>query len=241
MDSEQPVNEPAAGDTQQGVAYPPPPSFYENMQLPAELPPLPEKASSAQVIRPQSGLDIPPAVGPSPYYRPSPTRRQPPYTPGYHPHPSMMSPSRTSRRQTWVIVAIIGVSVLLLLGAGSWALANIYGAVSQQGVGANQVVQDFYQHMLQQDYSGAYVDLQINGLTASAFTQDAQSIDARYGQVASFNIDTTSFNSTNSAATTTHWQLTVNVTRQKATYSVQIPVDNIHGSWKITTLDLSKF
>jgi len=151
----------------------------------------------------------------------------------------MMSPAGTSRRQTWVIVAIIGTSVLLLLGAGIWALANIYGAVSQQGVGADQVAQDFYQHMLQQDYSGAYADLQINGLTASIFTQDAQSVDARYGQVASFNIDTTSINSANSAAT--HEQVTVHVTRQKTTYSVQVPLDNIHGSWKISSLDLSKF
>jgi len=131
--------------------------------------------------------------------------------------------------------------LLLLVGASIWALANIYGGVSQQGVGANQVAQDFYQHMLQQDYSGAYADLQINGLTASAFRHDAQSIDARYGQVASFNIDTTSFNSANSASTATHLQVTVHVTRPQATYSVQIPLDNIDGSWKITGLDLSKF
>ena len=141
----------------------------------------------------------------------------------------------------WIIVAIIGASVLLLCGLGSWALANIYGAVSQQGVGANQVAQDFYQHMLQQDYNGAYADLQINGLTASAFIQDAQSVDARYGQVASFNIDTTSFNSANSATSATHWQMTVHVTRQQTTYSVQISVDNVNGGWKITSIDLSKF
>ena len=153
----------------------------------------------------------------------------------------MISPPGTSHGQMWVIVAIIGASVLLLLGAGSWALANIYGAVSQQGVDANQVAQDFYQHVLQQDYSGAYVDLQINGLTTSAFTHDAQSVDARDGQVTSFNIDTTSFNSANSASTATHWQVTVHVTRQQTMYSVQIPLDNIHENWKITSLDLSKF
>ena len=244
MDSEQPANELAAGEKQQGVAYPPPPSYYENMQLPAELPPLPEKPSSAQAMRPQSGLDAPPTGTQSSYYRPAPTGRQPSYTPGHYPHPGMMSPSGTSRGQTWVIVAIIGASVLLLLGAGSWALANIYGAVSQQGVGANQVAQDFYQHVLQQDYSGAYADLQINGLTASVFTQDAQSDDARYGQVASFNIDTTSLNSANSASAATnatHWQMTVHVTRQQTTYSVQVAVDNINGSWKITSIDLNKF
>ena len=241
MNSEQPAHEPAAGETQQGVAYPPPPSYYENMQLPAEPPPLPEKQPGAHITQPVSGVVSPPATTPGPYYRPAPTGRQPSYTPGYYPQPAMMSPGGTSRRQTWVIVMIIGISALLLVGAGIWALANIYGGVSQQGVDANQVAQDFYQHMLQQDYSGAYADLQINGLTASAFTQDAQSVDAHYGQVASFNIDATSLNSANSASTATHLQVTVHITRSQTTYSVQIPFDNIHGSWKITSLDLSKF
>jgi hypothetical protein len=241
MNSEQPANEPAAGETQQGVAYPPPPSYYENMQLPAEHPPLPEKQPGAHITQSISGVVSPPGNTPGPDYRPAPMGRQPSYTPGHYPHPGMMSPSGTSRRQTWIIVAIIGVSVFLLLSAGIWALANIYGAVSQQGISANQVAQDFYQHILQQDYSGAYADLQINGLTASAFMQDAQSVDTRYGQVASFNIDTTSFNSANSAPTATHGQVTVNVTRQKTTYSVQISLNSIHGSWKITSLDLSRF
>ncbi len=242
MDFEQPANEPTAGKMQKGVAYPPPPSYYENMQLPAELPPLPEKPSSARAMRPQSGLlAAPPAGTQSSYYRPAPTGGQSFYSPGHHQYAGMMPPIRTSRGQTWVIVTIIGVSVLLLMGAGIWALANIYGGVSQQGVGANQVAQDFYQHMLQQDYNGAYADLQMNGLTASAFTQDAQSVDARYGQVASFTIDTTSLNSANSASTATHWQVTVNVTRQQTAYSVQISLDNINGSWKITSIDLNKF
>jgi ABC-type multidrug transport system fused ATPase/permease subunit len=243
MNSEQPAYEPAAGETQQGVAYPPPPSYYENMQLPAEPLPLPEKQPGAHITQPISGVVSPSAAttAPGPYYRPAPTGRQPSYTTGHYPHPAMMSPTRTSHRQTWVIMTIIGVSVLLLVSAGIWAVANIYGGVSQQGVSANQVAQDFYQHMLQQDYSGAYADLQINGLTASAFTHDAQSVDARYGQVASFNIDATSLNSANPTSTATHLQITVHVTRPKTTYSVQIPLDNINGGWKITGLDLSKF
>jgi hypothetical protein len=241
MNSDQPAHEPTAGETPQGVAYPPPPSYYENMQLPADPPPLPEKQPAAHITQPISGAGSPPAATQGPYYRPAPTGGQPSYTPGYYRQPGMVSPTGTSRRQTWVIVMIIGVSVLLLVGAGIWALANIYGGVSQQGVGANQVAQDFYQHMLQQDYSGAYADLQISGLTANTFTQDAQSVDARYGQVTSFNIDASSFNSANSASAATHLQVTVHITRSQTTYSVQIPLDNIHGIWKITSLDLSKF
>jgi hypothetical protein len=241
MDSEQPANKPAAREIQQGVAYPPPPSYYENMQLPAELPPLPEKQPGAHITQPISGIVSSHGNTEGSYYRSTPTGRQPSYAPGYHQYPGIIPPTRASRRQTWVIVTIIVASALLLLGAGSWALANIYGAVSQQGVTANQVAQDFYQHMLQQDYSGAYADLQMNGLTASAFTQDARSVDARYGQVASFNINTTSFNSANSTTTATHSQLTVNVTRQQTTYSVELLLDSVNGNWKITSIDLNKF
>ena len=66
MDSEQPASEPAAGEMQQGVAYPPPPSYYENMQLPAERPLLPEKQPAAHVIQPISGVVSPPAHTPGP-------------------------------------------------------------------------------------------------------------------------------------------------------------------------------
>jgi hypothetical protein len=130
----------------------------------------------------------------------------------------MTSPVIASRRQGWIIAAIIGVSALLLCGLGIWALVTIYGAVSEQGVSANQVAQDFYQRVLQ---------------------QDAQSVDARYGPVTSFSIDTTSFNSASSSET--HEQITVHVTRPQATYNVQVSLDSINGKWKINGIDLSKF
>lgn len=241
MDSQQPPREPAAEEMQQETVYPPPPSYYENMQLPAELPSLPEKQSPAQDSGSQASDVLSPAGKTGAYYGLTSPGRQPYYAPGQYQYPGTMPPTRASRRQTWIIVAIIGASVLLLCGAGGWALTNIFRAVSQQEVGANQVVQDFYQQMLQQDYNAAFADLQINGLTASAFTQDAQAMNAQYGQISSFSIDTTSFNSANAAPNATHWQFTVHVTRQQTTYSVQIPVDYINGSWKITSIDLNKF
>ncbi len=237
MHSEQRANEPLTGEMQEGMAYPPPPSYYETMQLPAELPPLPGKASPAQSAQSRSGPGISPAVQ-SPSNRAAPAGGQPLYAPEFYRSPGRGYTARTPRRQAWIIAVIIGASALLLCGLGSWALATIYGAVSVQGASANQVAQDFYQHVLQQDYHGAFADLSINGLTASAFQQDAQSVDARYGLVASFSIDTTSFNSASSAA---HEQITVHVTRQQATYSVQVSLESIGGNWKIMDIDLSKF
>ncbi len=239
MHSEQPANGPATGGMQEEVAYPPPPSYYETMQLPAELPSLPGTVSPVQVIPPQSGSGVEPAAMQPPYYRAMSASERPLYTPVSYRSPGMASPARVSRRQVWIIVAIISASALLLCGLGSWALATIYGAVSVQGTSANQVAQDFYQHILQQDYHGAYADLNISGLTVGAFQQDAQSVDAQYGLVASFSIDTTSFSSANAAQT--HEQITVHVTRQQAIYSVHVSLASINGSWKISNIDLSKF
>jgi len=239
MDPQQSAEEPAAEEMQQEPAYPPPPSYYENMRLPAELPALPEKQPPPQAVGPQPGVVLPPAGAPGPYLRPSLTGWQPYYTPAQY--PGAMPPGTSSRKQTWVIIAIICASVLLLCGAGGWALSNILGAISQQVNSANLVVQDFYQHMLHQDYTGAYADLQIKGLTASTFTKDAQALDSQYGQIVSFSLDAVPFNSSTSATNTTHWQVTVHVTRQQASYTVSVSVDAIIGSLLITAIDLNKF
>src|SRR5216684_4054899 len=228
MDPQQSAEEPAAEEMQQEPAYPPPPSYYENMRLPAELPALPEKQPPPQAVGPQPGVVLPPAGAPGPYLRPSLTGWQPYYTPAQY--PGAMPPGTSSRKQTWVIIAIICASVLLLCGAGGWALSNILGAISQQVNSANLVVQDFYQHMLHQDYTGAYADLQIKGLTTSTFTKDAQALDSQYGQIVSLSLDAVPFNSSTSATNTTHWQVTVHVTRQQASYTVSVSVDAINGS-----------
>src|SRR5581483_6096644 len=98
MDSQQPAKESTAEEAQQGTAaYPPPPSYYENMQLPAELPPLPEKQSPAQANRPQAGNALPPAGKAGSYYGLTPERGQPYYAPGQYHYPGTVPPASTSR------------------------------------------------------------------------------------------------------------------------------------------------
>src|SRR5579871_4786460 len=72
--AQQPQNEPE-------FVYPPPPSYYQNLQVPAERPPLPGQ----------------PPAGTSP--TPS---KQPPYSQGAYP-PQWRPPVRRSRKQTWII------------------------------------------------------------------------------------------------------------------------------------------
>jgi hypothetical protein len=206
--------------------YPPPPSYYQNLQLPAERPPLPEQVSS-QVEQPSTRT----YYNPQARYAPQPDSRPPNQQESYPPR--WKQPARRSRKQTWIIVSIILGCVLLLCGAGSWALYNVVGTVFQQVSGAPQVVQDFYQQVQSQNYNAAFDDVQISGQTLETFTQAAQALDTQYGPVKSFQLG-----STNPGAT---WQITVSVTRTKATYAVFISVDNANGTWKITGIDLTRF
>jgi hypothetical protein len=233
----EPTSEPSEQDIQQGLVYPPPPSYYQNMQISTERPPLPGKPLQPSQ-QPLYTQQLP--YAPSAYYgygrpgMPAPT-----YAPGQY--PGVMppySPVRRSRKHIWIIVSIISASVLLLCGAGGWAFYSIFTAVSQQVNGATQLVQDFYQHLQTHDENNAYFDLQIDGLTSNAFFLRVQGVVSQYGSLTSFKLDSTSFSSN---AGLSRWQITEDVTRQYASYTVPVSVDSINGGWKITAIDLSKF
>jgi hypothetical protein len=223
----------AAQDIQQGLVYPPPPSYYQNLQVSSERPPLPGKQFPNAPFA-NSGYGTPGQP-----YAPSPGMPASIYAPGQFPGMMPpMSPVRRSRKQIWIIVSIISVSVLLVCGAGGWAFYNIFNAVSQQVNGATQVVEDFYQNLQSNDETNAYFDLHIDRLTSNAFIQQAQTVVSQYGSLVSFKIDTTSFSSNTSSL---RWQITVDVTRRHNSYSVPLSVDNINGTWKITAINLSQF
>jgi len=230
----EPASEPSEQDIQQGLVYPPPPSYYQNMQVSSERPPLPGKP-----LQPAPPTSPFPNVPPAYYGYGTPGLPAPTYAPGHY--PGMMPPYppvRRSRKHIWIIVSIISVSVLLVCGAGGWAFYNIFNTVSQQVNGATQLVEDFYQRLQNNDQNNAYFDLQINGLTSDAFFQQVQTVIAQYGSLTSFKLDSTSFSSNTGSL---RWQITVDVTRQHASYAVPVRVDNINGAWKITEIDLSKF
>jgi len=230
----EPASEPSEQDIQQGLVYPPPPSYYQNMQVSSERPPLPGKP-----LQPAPPTSPFPNVPPAYYGYGTPGMPAPTYAPGHY--PGMMPPYppvRRSRKHIWIIVSIISVSVLLVCGAGGWAFYNIFNTVSQQVNGATQLVEDFYQRLQNNDQNEAYIDLQINGLTSGAFLQQVQTVIARYGSLTSFNLDSTSFSSN---AGSLRWQIMMDVTRQHASYTVPVRVDSINGAWKITEIDLSKF
>lgn len=128
-----------AQDLPQGLIYPPPPSFYQNMQVSAERPSLPPPLAARQVPVSSGQPGSVPPVYP---YGPPGQSSPPGLPPGWR-----QAPVKRPRKRTWVIVAIIAAVVLLLCGLAGWAFYSLFSTVAQQMNGITNVAQDFYQHM----------------------------------------------------------------------------------------------
>ena len=98
-------------------------------------------------------------------------------------------------------------------------------------------VNQYYSAVQKQDYNTAYsyIDQNLtasNGqtLTQQVYTVAAQALDAVKGRVSNFSVGTPSV--TNNTAT-----LTVSVTRGSTAYDVHLQLQQVNGSWKITSYD----
>jgi hypothetical protein len=215
----------------QGLVYPPPPSFYQNMSdvqssfaRPA-LPPHP--GANAPLIfnpaRPQEQLY--PAGLPTPPFPPAQL-------------PGKQSPLKRSRKWVWIIVSIFAVALLFSGGLCAWAFYQVFNTAFQQESGSINVVNDYFQQIKKQSYMNAYSDLQISGVTQDDFLAKVQASDAQNGSLLSFVVETPTFSSNPaSGPDLSQWRITVDVTRTKTSYPVLLTVQKIGGSWKITYID----
>ena len=205
---------------QQGLVYPPPPSYYQNMQIPAERPALPLQPGipGKQAQLSMMGVQVPPS------------------TPMHY--PEMQAPIKKSYKWVWIIVSIFSVGFLATCGLCGWGGYQLFDTVITQETGATDVVNAYFGNVQNLRYAQAYQNLQINGLTLEAYTKQALASDIQNGSLLSFaaqqpTIDT---NAT-SGLDLNKWSYTVNVTRAKTSYPVLVTVEKIGGSWKITYID----
>jgi hypothetical protein len=221
------VQEPSMEDYLEGRVYPPPPSFYQQMQLPVARP----------LVAKEEAPRTPPLTPPPVRYAPAPGKMYPP--PGtYPPGPYLRQIPPPSRRQNRAIALVIILSVLVLCSIGGWAFYSLYNALFQQINDATGAAQNFYTHMRSQDYAGAYQYLQIPGVSQNEFLQKAHANDTNYGTITNFTVETPSPMPGNS--TSNGWNITVNLTREKASYPVALQIALVNGTWKITSIDLDK-
>jgi hypothetical protein len=245
-----------AESVHQGLIYPPPPSYYENMSLPSQAaqPPLPSQAVRKETspLAPQAtGGFVPSTQGPGPVYRPPQEQWGMPATPSYPPpwgpQPPLqsmqpMQPSqKRSRKWIWLVVSVLGVALLASCGLCSWGVYALVNTVYQPVVGSITVADDFYSNLQNQDYAAAYADLApqglITGLTLNQFTQQAMQADTQYGPVTSYMPGQPGFNSTSNGPDLSIVTLPVSITRTHSTYGSLLTLQQEGGKWKIIDYD----
>lgn len=221
----------AGAEMQSGLVYPPPPSFYQNMQVPVTQPPLPPLPPPQAPVLPPPG-SIPVYAGyPGPGYPPG-MQVPPPFFPPPAP------PPKKSRRWIWIVVSILSAALLLSCGLCGWAFYSLISSTTQSVNGVINVVDDYYQHIQNQEYSAAFNDLHVAGLKQEAFIQQARQSDAQNGTVMSYQLES-SAPATNSlnGFQASRYNVIMSISRNKSVYRVLLTVDNLNGTWKITEFD----
>ncbi len=203
----------------QGLIYPPPPSYYQNMSTFGEQP-IPASPVSTMVNARPALPDYPP---PRPAYPPSGP-------------PSRTGGSQRSRLWIWIVVAVLSVG---LVGCGllGWGAYTIFNAAYQSTSGSLQAVDDFYGNLQSQNYQAAYSDLNMPNVTLTQFTQQARQADQENGIIQSYQPQTPSFGISQNAPDLSHFSYVVAVTRAHKSYSARISVSQEGSAWKITGYD----
>jgi hypothetical protein len=207
---------------QRGLIYPPPPTFYQNMQEVPVQRPLPPQYEVNERTAPRFG-----------------SVQAPPFTPP-------TTPARRSRTWIWIVVSILSLAFLASCGICIWAAYAYLSPVAQQLSGAIDVADDYYSNIQAQHYATAYLDLALNGqnrLTQDQFVQLAQTRDAQDGRVRSYILGQPAYNSNpTSGLDLSHLTITVNVTRCKGgassgqsclSYTTLLTMQKVAGHWKI--------
>ncbi len=209
----------------QGVIYPPPPSFYQNMgKATPQQPPLPSVASSPHL---QSSYTAAMQTGvktPLPSAPPASTKLLSKHTP------------------TWVWILIAFLALLTIGGCAlfSWSTTALFHEENQQVADATSVVTAYYTAIREQQYTRATTYLasqeSTSNLAVNTFTRQAQASDAQYGAIQSFTLSSTpTYNTTQIGQTNTIQMIfTVNVKRARKSYTAFVTVQQIAGNWKIT-------
>ncbi len=159
---------------------------------------------------------------------------------GAQPAPGYMPPQqpKRSRRGLWIALAVIGGLIVLSCGVCGILFATGVGFFAKTVAGPAITVNQYYSAVEKQDYNTAFSYISTNltasngqTLTHELYTTAAQALDTVKGKVTNFSVG--SISTSNNVAS-----VTVSVTRGSASpYDVHLQLQQINGSWKITSYD----
>ena len=159
---------------------------------------------------------------------------------GAQPAPGYMPPHqpKRSRRGLWIALAVIGGLIVLSCGVCGILFATGVGFFAKTVAGPAITVNQYYSAVEKQDYNTAFSYISTNltasngqTLTHELYTTAAQALDTVKGKVTNFSVG--SISTSNNVAS-----VTVSVTRGSASpYDVHLQLQQINGSWKITSYD----
>ncbi len=239
---------PSAEAIRQGLVYPPPPSFYQDVQEDRPEAPISPVSPASPVPPANSGTaplsqrgDAPAFPGPQPgsEYIPPPAFVA-------FPPPGISPPVRQSRKWMWIVIATLGGVLLLSCGLCSWAGFVLFTPIVQDQANASSLVNDYYAAIQSRNYTEAYSYLApqgtSSGLTLAQFTKQAQSRDAQYGSVRSYVPGQPSISPNTDSGNTTSLDpsrltITVSVSRPRLNYTVLLTLEKVNNTWKIVALD----
>lgn len=238
-DRDRPEQEASEEDIRSGLVYPPPPSFYAQMQEPSSIerelarpsqpdeppwstfPPVPTRGNSAQ-------------QGPQQFQGGQPFAPAPPFVP--FPAPGLPV-RRRANKWVWLSLAIFGVIALVSCGLCTWTASSVMAPVVLQTTGSLTTINNYYTAIQSRNYDEAFSYIEpkgrLQGLTREQFIAEAKARDARYGQVLSFTPRTNQVSAQPSGQGLSRLQMTFDVTRSKFKYAVTLTVEKVGNQYKI--------
>ncbi len=130
---------------QQGMVYPPPPSYYQNMQIP--------EGRTALPLQPgiHTSLSFQSSIPGSQAQLNQMDVQVPPYSQTQY--PGMQPPVKKSYKWVWIIISIFSVGFLVTCGLCGWGVYQLFNTVINQETGATDVVNNYFQDVQNQRYA----------------------------------------------------------------------------------------
>ncbi len=143
-----------------------------------------------------------------------------------------------------IILSVLVAIMLISCGLCAWVAVPFFGRIYNQAynveVNGLQVVNDYYAALQNKQYAQAYADLSTQGslknLSQAAFIAQAEQQDNLYGPVLRYTPGQPNLSNYNGETLTT-FPITVDIARNKQSYTVHLQLTEVHNQWKITNFD----